>query len=281
MRFSGRMLLIDSGEGTQVSMKLLGWGFKNIEAICFTHFHADHISGLPGLLLTIGNSCRSEPLKLVGPPGLERVVQGLLVIAPELPIEIQIIELQHKKGQTIDLCGMSVSAYPTTHRGKCRGYSSSLSRPGKFDHERGKALNIPVRCWNRLQKGESIEYENNLYTPDMVMGERRKGLKVSYCTDSRPPSGLDAFVEDSDLFICEGIYGENDKLDKAIEHRHMIFSEAAAVAASGRVRELWLTHFSPALTQPEIFRANATDIFPNTLIGRDRMTKTLTFDDYS
>ncbi|MCL2852559.1 MAG: ribonuclease Z [Defluviitaleaceae bacterium] len=279
LRTNGSMMLIDTGEGTQVTMKLLGWGFKNIDAICFTHFHADHISGLPGLLLTIGNSCRSEPLTLVGPPGLGRVAQSLLVIAPELPFDINVIEMEHKKGQTVELCGMQLSAYPMVHRIKCLGYSVYLARAGKFDLERAKALDIPVNFWNRLQKGEIIEHEGRVYTPDMVMGGARRGIKVSYCTDSRPPNGLDDFVRDSDLFVCEGIYGENDKLDKAVEHRHMIFREAAEIASSANVRELWLTHFSPALTQPEAFRANAADIFPNTVIGRDRLSTTLTFED--
>ena len=279
LRTNGNMMLIDAGEGTQVTMKLLSWGFKNIEAICFTHFHADHISGLPGLLLTIGNSCRTEPLTLVGPPGLARVVQSLLVIAPELPFDIELRELEYAKGQMVQLCGMDVSVYPMLHRIKCFGYSVYLPRAGKFEPERAKTLNIPVNFWNRMQKGEHIEYEGRVYTPDMVMGETRRGLRVSYCTDSRPPDGLDEFVRGSDLFVCEGIYGENDKLAKAIEHRHMIFSEAAEIAARAGVRELWLTHFSPALTQPEIFLANAADIFPNTVIGRDRMSKTLIFDE--
>ena len=280
-RLNGSMLLIDCGEGTQMSLKLLGWGYKNIDAICFTHYHADHISGLPGLLLTISNAGREEPLRLIGPPGLRQVVRGLLVIAPELMFPIDIIEITEIDRQRpgLDLNGYKISTLGLSHRIPCLGYSLYVPRLGKFDIERAKALNLPVRCWNRLQHGETVEYEGAVYTSDMVMGGARKGIKVSYITDTRPTPEIPEFIEGSDLFICEGLYGENDKLEKAIGHRHMIFSEAATLAKRGGVRELWLTHYSPAMPDPREFIRSATEIFPNSKTARDRMHRTIAFED--
>lgn len=275
VRRNGQMMLIDCGESTQVSLKLLGWGFKSIGCICFTHFHADHISGLPGLLLTIGNSGREEPLRLIGPRGLGRVLAGLRVIAPELPFEIQVTELSAKEISEIDLGEFTVRALPLEHRIDCLGYSINVLRQGKFDPIRAKEQNIPVILWSRLQNGETV----NGYYPAQVLGSARKGIKVSYITDSRPTAQIPEFIKDSDLFICEGLYGDNDKLTQAQKHMHMIFSEAAALAKEGGVQELWLTHYSPALKNPDEFLPFAADIFRNVKAGSDRMTKTMLFEE--
>jgi ribonuclease Z len=161
----------------------------------------------------------------------------------------------------------------------CFGYSVSLHRTGKFDLERATALGLSRTYWSRLQKGEAVVYEGKTFTPDMVLGGDRKGLKLSYITDTRPVNTIPAFIQGSDLFICEGLYGEDDKLEKVRDHRHMLFSEAAALAKNGGVSELWLTHFSPAMPNPEQFIDAARTIFPNATAGRDRMTKTLLFKE--
>lgn len=278
-RLNGKYLLIDCGECTQVTLKMLGWGFKNIDVICFTHYHADHISGLPGMLLTIGNSGRTDPLTLIGPKGLKSVFTGLMVIAPELPYEVNCIEIPENENKTYNISGFEINTIKTEHIITCIAYSIEVKRTGKFNVEKAKKLDIPIKYWSLLQKNESVEFNGKVYTSDMVLGQERKGIKISYCTDSRPVKSLYEFVKDSDLFICEGMYGEDEKLDKAIENKHMLFSEAAEIAKNGNVKELWLTHFSPSLNEPENFISSAKNIFENSIVAYDRMSKSILFEN--
>ncbi len=278
-RYKGRLFLIDCGEGTQVTLKILGWGFKNIDLICFTHFHADHISGLPGMLLSIGNSGRTEKLTIIGPIGLKRVFDGLMTIAPELPFIVDLIEIEDDFEKIFQFDDLFVSAVKANHMIACFSYSINVRRKGRFNIEKAQKLNIPKKFWSVLQKEREVFFEGSIYTSEMVLGDERKGIKVCYCTDTRPFPNLIPFIENSDLFVCEGMYGENEKIDKAIEHKHIIFSEAANVAACANVKELWLTHFSPALTEPECFSDFVKSIFPNTIIGYDRMNKSILFEN--
>lgn len=280
LRHQGAMTLVDCGEGTQVSLRMLGWGFKEIGNILLTHFHADHIAGLPGLLLTIGNAGRTEPLYITGPRGVETVVQCLCCIAPELPYEIRFQELPPPPQHTAFSIGaLSVSALPLNHHIDCFGYSFTLPRAGKFDAARAKNLHIPVQHWSKLQKGETVTLDGDTFTPDMVMGAKRRGIKVSYITDTRPVDTIPDLIQGSDLFVCEGMYGENEKRENAVKHKHMLFSEAAELARRGGVGELWLTHFSPAMPNPEEFLELAQAVFPNTKIGVDRMHTTIAFSE--
>ena len=278
VRYNGSSLLIDCGEGTQNQIRLQGWSFKPIDVICITHFHADHISGLPGMLLTMGNAERTEPLTMIGPKGLEKVVNSLRVIAPELPFDIRFIELSEQE-QTIDICGLRIRAFRVNHRVTCYGYNIELDRAGKFDVARAKELALPVQYWSVLQRGESVEYEGKVYTSDMVMGESRKGLKVTYCTDTRPVEAIAEHAKHADLFICEGMYGEDEKDDKAKEHKHMTMREAAELAKAAEVNELWLTHFSPATSRPKEYEEMVQSIFKNGHIAKDRTERTLQFTD--
>lgn len=277
-RYNGSSILIDCGEGTQVAIKEKGWSVKPIDVICFTHYHADHISGLPGLLLTLGNAERKEPLLMIGPRGLERVVTSLRVIAPDLPFEIRFMELS-QNSQTIQMKGYEIEAFRVQHNITCYGYSIKIPRAGKFDPEKAKANRVPLKCWNRLQKGENVLMDGIAYTPDMVLGEERRGLKLTYCTDSRPVKSISDHAQRADLFICEGMYGEEGKEKKAREYKHMTFYEAAQLAKTAQVKEMWLTHYSPSLVQPQPYMEKVKSIFPYSKAGKDRMTCTLMFEN--
>lgn len=275
-RFNGSNLLIDCGEGTQVAVKERGWSFHSIDIICFTHYHADHISGLPGLLLTMGNAERTEPVLMIGPKGLERVVTALRTIAPELPFEIRFHELNERE-ETIEACGYRIHAFRVNHNVVCYGYSLEIARAGKFDVQRAQQQGIPQKYWSRLQKGEVITDGERTFTPDMVLGPARRGIKVTYCTDSRPTQLIAECAKGADLFVCEGMYAEKEKEAKAKQYKHMTFYEAARLAKEAGAARLWLTHFSPSLVHAENYMDAVRRIFPAASPGKDGRTVELDF----
>lgn len=277
-RYNGSSLLIDCGEGTQIAMKEAGLSPNPIDTICFTHYHADHISGLPGLLLSMGNSDRTEPVTMIGPKGLEHVVNSLRVIAPELPFPLRFIELQEPE-ETFVINGYHIHAFRVQHNVTCYGYCIEIPRDGKFDVAAAQALPIPVQKWSVLQRGETVEWEGRTYTPDMVMGPPRKGIKVTYCTDTRPNERIVRFANQADLFICEGMYAEPDKLSKAKQYKHMTFYEAAELARRAEVSQMWLTHFSPSLVGAKGYMKEVRKIFPEAYLGEDGMTVELDFQE--
>ena len=279
MRYNGKSILVDCGEGTQIAMKEKGWSPKPIDIICFTHYHADHISGLPGLLLSMGNSERTEPLLMIGPKGLNRVVNALRVIAPELPFDIKFREVTEPE-EEIQLDDFRIKVFRVNHNVTCYGYSFFVDRVGKFSVERAKKEDIPIQYWSKLQKGEIIEENGRVFTPDMVLGPARKGIKLTYCTDSRPTEMIVNNAGESDLFICEGMYGEKDMEAKAREHRHMTFYEAATMASQAKVKELWLTHYSPSLSYPKDYEGEVRKIFENTHVAKDGRSVELDFEDH-
>lgn len=280
MRYNGASILIDCGEGTQIAMKEAGLSANPVDVICFTHFHADHISGLPGFLLSMGNADRTEPVTMIGPKGLSRVVNSLRVVAPELPFDIKFIEIEEKE-QTFLFDGYRITAFRVNHNVTCYGYSLEIDRAGKFDADSAREKNIPLQYWSRLQKGEVIEDGDTVYTPDMVLGNARRGLKVTYCTDSRPTPVISEKASGADIFICEGMYGEEGMEEKAKEHKHMTFYEAANLAAKAQEapKELWLTHYSPSLSYPRNYEKQVQKVFENTVVAKDGHMKTLKFEN--
>ncbi len=278
MRFNGSSILIDCGEGTQIAIREKGWSFKPIDTICFTHFHGDHIGGLPGLLLTMGNSDRTEPLTLIGPAGLEKVVNALRIIAPGLPFPIHYVEMTEPE-HTFEINGYRLKAFRVNHNVTCYGYTMEIDRAGKFDAGRAKEADIPLKFWSRLQKGEVLTEGDRTFTPDMVMGPARKGLKVTYCTDTRPTRSIAENAAKSDLFICEGMYGDLEKLPDAKSKKHMMFQEAAQLAKEAEVKELWLTHYSPSMPKAEYYMDEVRKIFENAHPGKDGKSVELGFEE--
>ncbi len=268
VRNEGKAILIDSGEGTQIALKCAGRSVQRLDLLCFTHYHADHISGLPGLLLSMGLEGRTEPLTLCGPEGLRRTVEGLRVIAPELPFALEYIEFTEKTHQ-LSFAGLEITAFAVNHTLPCYGYRMHLPRAGKFDAERAKAANIPMRIWGQLQKQETVEYEGVTYHQDQVLGAPRKGLTVTYCTDTRPVPAITEYAKDADLLILEGMYGDPEKYEKALETRHMMYTEAAQIAKNAGAARLWLTHYSPSVPDPNAFLELAQEIYPDVLCPRD------------
>ena len=278
MRYNGNSILIDCGEGTQIALRELGWSCKPIGHIFLTHFHADHIAGLPGLLLTMGNAERKEPVTIIGPKGVGNIVRAARVIAPELPFETRTVEISGN-GETFSAGGLKVTTFRARHRVPCYSYCVEVSRGGRFDVEKAKANGIPLQFWNPLQKGATIEYEGRLLTPDLVLGEERRGLKVVYATDTRPTPDLVRYAEGADLLICEGMYGDHDKAGDAVLKKHMTMQEAAEIAAKARPGELWLTHYSPSLVHPDHYLPELQRIFPDTVAARDGRHVSLLFPD--
>jgi len=277
-RHNGSSLLIDCGEGTQIAIREKGWSFRPLDIICITHFHGDHISGLPGILLAMANSDRTEDLTMIGPKGLERVVNALRVIAPELPFKIKFIELTQPE-ECVQLHGFVIKAFKVNHKVTCYGYSLEIPRAGMFDVERAVANEIPKFLWSRLQKGEVLEHEGRTLTPDMVLGPQRKGLKVTYSTDTRPMPVIIEHAKGADIFICEGMYGEKGDINNAVKYKHMTFEEAGKMAAQAKPNVLWLTHYSPALNYPENYIEDVRKIFPDTIAGKDGMSAELRFEE--
>ncbi|MBQ8555772.1 MAG: ribonuclease Z [Clostridia bacterium] len=276
VRVKGRSLLIDCGEGTQVGVQRLGWGMQCIDGILLTHFHADHCSGLPGMLLALTKAQRQETLHIYGPAGLTRVVEGLRVIAPQLSFPVALHELEG--GEAFECIGLQVTAFPLQHGMPCLGYRLHLPHPAAFEPEKARALGIPVQHWKTLQKGTPVTLEGVTYLPEQVLGAPRRGLTVLYATDTRPVEAIPEHGFRCDMMFLEGMYGPEEKLPLAIKNHHMLFREAAALARDADAARLVLTHYSTSIEEPEEFLPLAQAIFPDTACAQDGMTWTLHYD---
>ncbi|HEV2123492.1 MAG TPA: ribonuclease Z [Chloroflexota bacterium] len=280
LRWQSHLILFDCGEGTQITLRALGWGVKNLDLILISHLHGDHVSGLPGLLLSQGNAGRTAPVRIVGPPGLEAVVAGLCVVAPHLPFKLKCHEVDGPGPLSPEVTfeGLVGACTLADHSVPCLAYRLDVPRQPRFQPEHARALGVPMQQWKTLAQGQTAQVTGRTVRPGEVLGPPRAGMAVGLVTDTRPTAEIETLARGVDLLICEGTYGSSDDAPKAAERKHMTFAEAATLAKRAGVRQLVLTHFSPALAHPEEYAANAQTIFPNTIVGADHLTLSLTFD---
>ncbi len=199
-----------------------------------------------------------------------------MVVCRDINFKVELIELELKQ-QTLQIGEYHISAVPVQHKVPCFGYVIEVRRQPKFLPELAKQNNVPQRAWKFLQRGETVVVDEKTYTPDMVLGEERKGFKVGYVTDARPSNDIVKAVKDADLFICEAMYMDDEYLDQVTKYKHMLGTEAAKMAKQANVNELWLTHFSPAVPNCKLDIKPVRNIFENSFLGEDRKVCTLKF----
>ncbi|MDR0731036.1 MAG: ribonuclease Z [Treponema sp.] len=275
LRREGDLFLFDGGEGTQVSLRRLNLRWKKISVIFVSHTHADHVTGIPGLLMLSSQVDRDDPLYIIGPPRIaEYIEESRRVLDMYINYEIVIQEVM---GPGVVYRGedFQVRAFPLRHTKPCYGYTlEEDTRPGEFHPERAEALGVPRGpLWAKLQSGQAVEAaDGTLVQPGEVLGEARPGRKFSFVTDTLGFPDIAAEVADSDLFVCEGMFCR-DLVDSAREKRHMTSEQAARIAAAAQVRKLALIHYSPRYTDYDLKQllGEAQEIFPNTVLTRDRM----------
>ena len=280
----GHSILFDCGEGTQSAARKAHVSLIKTDIIALTHYHGDHVFGLPGLLQTMGTMGRTEPLLLTGPAGLKQAMDPIFRLTEWLPFDVRLKELPP---DGLVLCDYfpgwpartRLTAFPTRHRVVSQGYAFTLGRAGAFQPQQAKDLSIPVQLWSILQRGETVTDGHRSFSPEQVMGPERPGLKFVFTGDTFPCASLTQAAENADLMICEATYGETEQADLAQEYGHMTFSLAGQAAAQAHVKRLWLAHYSQRIETPEEYLPLAQAHFPNAVCGQDGMKITLQFHE--
>jgi ribonuclease Z len=274
----GETLLFDCGEGTQRQMMRYGVSFA-FRDIFVTHYHADHVLGITGLLRTLGLMDRSAPVTLWGPRPAQRTLSMFVNLGVErmkFPIEIREVA----PGDRIDRGEYDIVAFPAEHRSESIGYALvERDRLGRFDPERARELGIPEGpLWGRIHRGEAVTLEDGrVVEAAELVGARRPGRTVVYTGDTRPSREIVAAARGADLIVHEATFGEDER-ERAKETGHSTAAEAAGVAREAGARRLALTHISPRYMRdaPELL-AEAKAVFPETVIARDGMTLDVPF----
>jgi len=271
LSLSGRSILFDCGEGTQVSIRRAGINFMKIDMIALTHYHGDHVFGLPGLLQTMNLNERTEPLYIAGPvrkPGtLAQELDNVLALTGHLEYELRFVEIGDEGLKMQEILPewpekAVLRAFKTEHRVLSQGYRFELGRAGKFDAVRAKELSIPLNFWSCLQRGDTVEIGDNTYTPDMVLGPARRGISVAFTGDTMYCESAVRGAADADLLICEATYGDSTQGEIAAKWGHMTFAQAGKLAAEANVRTLRLVHFSQRMSEPEQYLDGTREYFP-------------------
>ena len=281
---NGRTLLIDCGEGTQVSVRRWGVSPMRVDLIALTHYHGDHIFGLPGLLQTMGMQARTAPLYIVGPGDVAAELAPVLQLTGPQPYGIRLLSLPEEGLAPASLlpgwpAEARLTAFPTVHRVISQGYALTLDRAPKFLPEKARALDVPVSLWSTLQRGEAVAAGDRIVRPDEVLGPARPGIKVVMSGDTTDCPSLEAAARGADLLISEATYGDDDQADMAREHGHMNFAQAAALAARAGVKRLWLAHYSQMVEDPAACLANARAFYPEAVCGEDGLRILLRFPE--
>ena len=276
----GETLLFDCGEGTQRQMMRYGVGFSFAE-VFFSHFHADHMLGIIGLLRTMGLQDRTAPVTLYGPPGADRILTAALHLGVErnkFPVAVQEV----RPGDCLHRAEYDIVVFETDHRADTVGYAlAEHTRLGRFHPERARELGVPEGpLWGELHRGRSVQLgDGRRVTPEDLVGPPRRGRTIVYSGDTRPHLALIEAARGADLLIHEATFG-GDEADRAVETGHSTASEAARVAVEAGVRRLVLTHISPRYSRdaPELL-AEARAVFPETQIARDGMVVDVPYVD--
>ncbi len=284
LRREGDLLLFDCGEATQISLKKLNLKWKSISTIFISHTHADHVTGLPGILMLSSQVDRTEPLYIIGPPKIKEFVEtSIKVLDMYINYEIIVKEIT-EPGIVLQGDSYKVEAFQLEHTKPCFGYKLTENpRPGIFHPEKAQELGIPMGAqWSELQHGQTITLaDGRSVTPDMVLGSPRKGRKFSFVTDTLALPTIAEEVKDSDLFICEGMF-EDELAESAHEKKHMTALEAARIASeAGGIKQMGLIHYSPRYTDKELtlLLDQAQEVFPDTFLTRDGQTILLKYED--
>ncbi|MDR2792372.1 MAG: ribonuclease Z [Treponema sp.] len=283
LRREGELFLFDGGEGTQVSLRALNLRWKKISVLFVSHTHADHVTGIPGLLMLSSQVDRAEPLYIIGPPRIgEYIETNRRVLDMYINYDIIVKEIT-APGVVWQGEGFRVRAFPLRHTKPCFGYAFEEDpRPGAFHPEKAAALGVPRGpLWSKLQEGEPVQAEDgSVVKPQDVLGSERSGRKFSFVTDTLAFPAIADEVAGSDLFVCEGMFGKPLRAT-AHEKKHMTAEEAAALAVKARVKRLALIHYSPRYSDYELkaLVKEAQAVFPDTVLSRDRVSFPIEYAD--
>lgn len=275
LRHNGKSILVDCGEGTQVAIRQYGWALNSIDTICFTHVHGDHVAGISGLLSSIGNEGRTDPIHILGPKYIESVIAQICVVV-RVPFDV----IFHENDRSVFTSGdIAITPFPAVHNVPCFGYRFDLSRMPKFLPEKARQLGIPVTDWKLLQQGQKVSVDGKTVYPEEVTGPNRPGISLVYSTDTRPNRNLKDAMQGCDLAVIEGIYGDAEKTQSAKDKKHMTAVEAAKLSREAGAKEVWLTHYSPAFRDQDNYREGLQQINPLATFGYDGMKTVLKFSE--